>query len=74
MECPVCDAPDAENITVKTGQFETFRCIRCGEYDVSDSVDLTRHDRRQRVVALVKANTEAKPGNRPMIQSYNLPS
>jgi transcription elongation factor Elf1 len=74
MECPVCGFPDARNITLKTGQFETFRCGRCGEYDVSDTVDLTKHGRRQRLVALVNANAEAKPGSRPMIQSYNLPS
>ena len=75
MDCPVCNEPGAENISVTTGDFETFRCDRCGEYDVSRSVvDLTKHDPRERLAALENAKAEAEPGKRPMIQSYNLPS
>jgi hypothetical protein len=61
----------AKDITVPTFDGKTFRCIRCGDFDVSGTVLsgdlLAQYDRQSRVDILDRAKRTAQPGKRPMI-------
>lgn len=76
MECPVCRSPDVKDTTTLSGERRSFKCLLCGEYDISGTVyDAGRlqrleKDGRQRV--LNSARRFALNGERPIITSYDL--
>ena len=71
--CPVCDAP-AQDITVPTFDGKTFRCPRCGDFDVSGTVLsgalLAQYDRQSRIAILERPKEMVHGGKRPMITTY----
>jgi hypothetical protein len=76
MDCPICGAVKAEDITVQTFDGISVWCPRCGEFDIAGTVYhpgmLQRHNLDQRLSALEKAKKQAKSPDRPMITSYLL--
>jgi hypothetical protein len=76
MECPVCGAASAEDITVQTFDGRSIRCGTCGDYDISGTVwdtgSLLNLEPENRARALIKAKQSAVPGKRPMIRTYDL--
>ena len=75
MNCPVC-GDTAEDITSPTFDGKSIRCTTCGDYDISGSIydpgTLLKLEPDERKRALDKAKRSARPGQRPMITSYNL--
>ena len=76
MNCPVCDNPAAENITMHTFDGKTFRCPSCGDYDVTGSVYdtglLYALNVPQRKDALARAKLHTVWGMRPRIATIHL--
>ena len=71
--CPVCEMP-AKDITVPTFEGRTFRCTRCGDFDVSGTVLsgdlLAQYDRQSRIDILDRAKRTAQSDKRPVIITY----
>ena len=38
MQCPICDNPNAEDITFTTFDGRMIRCPECGDYDISGTL------------------------------------
>ena len=74
MDCPICGAAAAENITGPGFDGLGVRCRNCKDFDVADAVlnQLLRMDIEERTAALEKARRLASPGERPVINSASL--
>jgi hypothetical protein len=76
MECPVCGAPAAKDITPHSFLGRSIRCGACGDYDISisvcDSGTLQSLDSAQRLEALNSAKRFAARNKRPIITSYDI--
>jgi hypothetical protein len=73
MDCPVCADANAKDITAHDFDGKSFRCPKCGDYDVAGSVwdpcKLQDLALEQRLVALTKAKRFAEPNKRPLVSS-----
>ena len=74
-KCPVCDGP-ARDITVAIIDGKSFKCGRCGDFDVSGTVlagdMLAPYDGPSRIAILERAKERTQPGKRPLITTYGL--
>ena len=76
MHCPVCDNATAEDISPLIFDGRTFRCPKCGEFNIVSSVydvgGLKALDFIKRKDALARAKLHALLGKRPRITTYDL--